>query len=74
MELQVTLSKTSRELQRPSQQSERSAQRVRDQEAPVRDDLQPISVVHGVIGHEKNFRRDEDKQRRDAEREPEYSL
>jgi hypothetical protein len=36
---------------------------MRDEEMAVGDDLQTVGVVHGVIGDEKNFRSDEDKER-----------
>ena len=55
MELQVTLSKARRELQRAGQQSEGSAERVRDEESAVGDDLQAVGVVHGIIGEEKDL-------------------
>src|ERR1700722_12607252 len=55
MELQVTLPKARRELQRAGQQSEGSEERVRDEESAVGYDLQAVSMVHGVIGEEKDL-------------------
>jgi len=55
MELQVTLPKARRELQRAGQQSEGSAERVGDEESAVGYDLQAVGVVHGVIGDEKDL-------------------
>jgi hypothetical protein len=55
MELQVTLPNPRRELQRAGQQSEGSAERVRDEESAVGYDLQAVGMVHGVIGDEKDL-------------------
>jgi hypothetical protein len=55
MELQVTLPKARRELQRARQQSEGSAERVRDEKSAVGYDLQAIGMVHGVIDEEKDL-------------------
>ena len=55
MELQVTLPKARRELQRAGQQSEGSAERVRDEESAVGYDLQAVGMVHGVIDEEKDL-------------------
>ncbi len=71
MDLQVTLPKTRRELQRSGHQSDDAGECMRNKELAVRDDLQTVGVVHGVIGNEKNFRSDEDKQRNKTKRDPE---
>jgi hypothetical protein len=55
MEFEVTLAKARRELYRAGQQSDDSAECMGDEQMPIRDDLQTITVVHGVIGDEKNF-------------------
>ena len=55
MELQVTLPKARRELQRAGQQSEGSAERVRDEESAVGYDLQAVGMVHGVIDEQKDL-------------------
>src|SRR5271156_5731381 len=55
MELHVTLPKARRELQRAGQQSEGSAERVRDEQSAAGYDLQAVSVVHGVIGEQKDL-------------------
>ena len=55
MEFQVTLAKARRELHRAGQQSDDAAECMGDEEMAVGDDLQTVSVVHGVIGDEKNF-------------------
>jgi hypothetical protein len=44
---------------------------MRNEEMAVCDDLQTVSVVHGVIGDEKNFRSDEDKKRSETKKNPE---
>lgn len=36
----------------------------------VGDDLQTVGVVHRVIGGEKNFRSDEDKERSETKQDP----
>src|SRR5271168_2680486 len=55
MELQVTLPKARRELQRAGQQSEGSTDRVRDEESAVGYDLQAVGVLHRVINEEKDL-------------------
>src|SRR5271166_2176259 len=55
MELQVTLPKARRELQRAGQQSEGSAERVRHEETAVGYDLQAVGMVHGVIDEQKDL-------------------
>src|SRR5271156_1895012 len=55
LELHVTLPKARRELQRAGQQSEGSAERVRDEQSAAGYDLQAVSVVHGVIGEQKDL-------------------
>jgi hypothetical protein len=55
MELEVTLADPRGEIDGADQESEDSGESVRDEEAAVGDDLQTVSVVHGVIGEEKNF-------------------
>jgi len=37
----------------------------------VGDDLLTVAVVHGVIGDEKSFRSDEDKERSETKGDPE---
>jgi len=55
MEFQVTLAKARRELHRTGQESDDAGERMGDEEMAVGDDLQPIGMVHVVIGDEKNF-------------------
>jgi hypothetical protein len=55
MEFQVTLPKARRELHRAGQERDDAAERMGNQEIAVGDDLQTVSVVHGVIGDEKKF-------------------
>ena len=71
MELQVTLAETRRELQRAGQQSDDAAEYMGDKEMAVGDNLQTVGVIQGVIGDEKNFRRDEDKERSETQGNPE---
>ena len=44
---------------------------MRNEKLSICDDLQPVAVVHGVIGYEESFRSDEDKQRDYAKNDPE---
>ena len=55
MKSQVTPAKTRGELQRAGQEREESTECVRDEKMTVRDHLQAIRVVHGVIGNQKYF-------------------
>ncbi len=71
MEFQVTIAKARRELHRADQESDAAAECMGDEEMAVGDDLQTVGVVHGVIGDEKNFRSDEDKERGETKGDPE---
>ena len=55
MKFQVTLTKARRELHRANQESDHAAERMRDKEMAVGDDLHTVGVVHGIIAGEKNF-------------------
>jgi hypothetical protein len=55
MEFKVTLAKSRGELDGAAEQSDDAAQRMRDEELTVGDDLQTVSVVHGVVGDEEDF-------------------
>jgi hypothetical protein len=71
MEWEVTLADPRGEIDGADQESEDSGECMGDEEMAVGDDLQTIGVVHGVIGDEKNFRSDEDKERSEAKEDPE---
>ncbi|HTW45030.1 MAG TPA: hypothetical protein VMD58_05750 [Acidobacteriaceae bacterium] len=55
MKLEVTLAKSRRELDGATQEGDRAAECMRDQKMPVRDDLQTVGVIHGIVGDEQNF-------------------
>jgi hypothetical protein len=55
MEFEVTLAKAGRELDGTGHEGDDAAERVRDEEMAVGDDLQTIGVVHGIVGEEENF-------------------
>jgi hypothetical protein len=40
---------------------------VRDEESAIGNYLQPVCMVHGVIGDEEDFRSDEDEESNEAE-------
>jgi hypothetical protein len=71
MELAVPLTDPRGEIDGTDQESEDSGECMRDEEMAVRDDLQTVGVVHGVIGVEKNFRSNEDKEHSEPEKNPE---
>ncbi len=71
MEFQVTLAEARRELHRAGQERNNAGECMGDQEMAVGDYLQTVGVVHGVIGDEKNFRSDEDKERSNTKGDPE---
>ena len=71
MECKVTLAKARRELQGAGQERDGAAECMGDKEMAVGDDLQTVGVVHGVIGDEKNFRSDEDKEHSKTQGGPE---
>ena len=72
--LKVTLADPRREIDGADQESEDSGEYMRDEEMAVGDDLQTVGVVHGVIGDEKNFRGNEDKERGETKGNPENSF
>jgi len=74
MEREMALADPRREIDGADQESEDSGECMRDEEAAVGDDLQAIGVIHGVIGDEENFRRNEDEERSETERNPENRL
>ena len=55
MELKVTLADSRGEIDGADQECEDSGERMRDEEMAVRDDLQTVGVVHGIVGNEENF-------------------
>jgi hypothetical protein len=55
MELEVPLADPRGEIDGTNQESEDSSESMGDKECAIRDDLQSVGVVHGVIGEEKNF-------------------
>ena len=71
MQVEVTLADPRGKIDGADQESEDSSECMGDEEMAVGDDLQTIGVVHGVIGDEKNFRSDEDKERRKTKEDPE---
>jgi hypothetical protein len=42
-----------------------------NEQMPVADNLQAVRVVHRIVGDEKNFRRDEDKEHSETDGDPE---
>ena len=55
MEFEVTLAKSRGELDGAAEKSDDAAERMRDEEMAVGDDLQTVGVVHGIVGDEENF-------------------
>ena len=55
MEFEVTLTKSRGELDGADQESDDAAERMRDEEMAVGDDLQTVGVVHGIVGDEENL-------------------
>jgi hypothetical protein len=51
----VTLAKPRGELNGAGQESDDAAERMRDEEMAVGDDLQTVGMVHGIVGDEENF-------------------
>ncbi len=71
MKFEVTLADARGEIDGADQESEGSSEYMRDEEMAVGDDLQTVGVVHGIVSDEENFRGNEDKERGDAEGDPE---
>jgi hypothetical protein len=74
MELEMPLANPRGEIDGADQKSEDSGECVWDEQIAVGNDLQTVRVVHGIVGDEENFRSNEDKERNQAERDPENSL
>ena len=55
MELEMTLADPLGEINRADEESEDSGECMREEESTVGNHLQPVGVVHGVIGDEENF-------------------
>ena len=55
MELEVTLAYPRGEVDGANGESQDPSERMRDEEMAVRDDLQTVGVVHGVIGDEQDL-------------------
>jgi hypothetical protein len=55
MELKVALAKPCGELEGACEKSYGAAERVRDKEIAIGDDLEAVGVVHGIVGNEENF-------------------
>jgi hypothetical protein len=59
-----------RKIDGADEECQRARKRMGNEECSVGDDLQTVSVVHRVIGGEKNFRRNEDKERSNTKKDP----
>src|SRR5664279_980171 len=55
MEFQVMLAKSRRELYGAGEESDDAGEGMRDEGMAVGDDLQPVGVVHAVVGDEKKL-------------------
>ena len=74
MQAQIARAESRRELQRSGEERERACERVRNQELTVGDHLKAIGVIHRVIDEQERLGRDDDEERREAERDPESAL
>jgi hypothetical protein len=70
MQLEVPLANPRGEIDGADQESEDSGECMRDEKMAVGDNLQTVGVIHGIVGDEKNFRSDEDKERCETNRDP----
>jgi len=74
MEFQVTPAQARRELHRTGHQSDDTAECMGDEELAVGDNLQTVGVIHRVVGGQKDFRSDKDKERSETKGDPESGL
>ncbi len=70
MELEVTLADPGREIDGADKESKGSCERMRDEEMAIGNDLEPVGVVHRIVGVEEHFRSNEDEERRETEGDP----